>query len=150
MFFHHNLFDRKTCMHAPYCHHHISRFCSGVKVHAPCFPHDAFSTLGTALRCWWWRGPFSCTLTGCLLSRNFIFLFFPPITILCWWYTTPKCSMKFTFRHLLLDTNHICPESRRLIHAVCDGKNLDDTLLGRDIIFYDCAEDLEEDWSCVL
>ena len=61
-----------------------------------------------------------------------------------------KCFLKCMFMHLLLATNHICPESRRLIHAVCDGKNFDDTLLGRDIIFYDCSEDLEEDWRCVL
>ncbi len=41
-------------------------------------------------------------------------------------------------------TNHICPECKRPIHAVCVGKSLDDALLGRDIIWFDCAEDLEE------
>ena len=33
-FFPHNLFDGESDMHAPSCHHHLSRFCTGEEVHA--------------------------------------------------------------------------------------------------------------------
>jgi hypothetical protein len=54
----------------------------------------------------------------------------------------PKCSMKCGFEGLPLNTNHICPECKRPIHAVCVGRHLEDASLGRDIISgFDCIED---------
>jgi hypothetical protein len=52
----HNLFDGKGCMHAPSCHHHVSRVCTGQEVHAHPFSQYAFCMMAAASRCWWWRG----------------------------------------------------------------------------------------------
>jgi hypothetical protein len=57
--------------------------------------------------------------------------------------TMPKCSMKCGFEDLPLNTNHICPECKRPIHAVCFGRHLEDAPLGRGIICFDCIEDQE-------
>jgi hypothetical protein len=51
--------------------------------------------------------------------------------------------MKCGFEDLPLNTNHICPECKRPIHAVCVGRHLEDAPLGRDIICFDCIEDEE-------
>jgi len=42
-----------------------------------------------------------------------------------------------------LNTNHISPECKRTIHAVCVGRHLEDAPLGRDIICFHCIEDEE-------
>jgi hypothetical protein len=51
--------------------------------------------------------------------------------------------MKCGFEDLPLNTNHICPEYKRPIHAVCVGRHLEDAPLGMDIICFDCIEDEE-------
>jgi hypothetical protein len=54
--------------------------------------------------------------------------------------TMPKCWMSCTALALPLAANHICPQCKRLIRAICVGKHLEDALLGRDIICFVCAE----------
>ena len=57
--------------------------------------------------------------------------------------TMPKCSMNCGFEDPPLNTNHISPECKRTIHAVCVGRHLEDAPLGRDIICFHCIEDEE-------
>jgi hypothetical protein len=52
--------------------------------------------------------------------------------------------MKCTFKGLL---HNNYPECYRLLHAVSLGKNLDNALLGRDNIWFDCAEVLEDEFT---
>jgi hypothetical protein len=52
--------------------------------------------------------------------------------------------MKCTFKGLLRNNY---PECCRLLHAVSLGKNLDNALLGRDNIWFDCAEVLEDEFT---
>jgi hypothetical protein len=52
----------------------------------------------------------------------------------------PKCSINCTAPNLPLNTNHICPVCKRLVHGICVGKHLEDQPLGRDIICLDCTE----------
>jgi hypothetical protein len=51
--------------------------------------------------------------------------------------------MKCGFEGLPLNTNHICPECKRPIHAVCVGRHLENAPLGRDIICFEYIEDEE-------
>lgn len=127
------LFDGKMGMHAPSHCHHINRICTGWRcMHLAYDVHCFIKVLMIYMYIEW---------------PTFLLLFIIIIIFLLlrWWYTTLKCSMKCTFEHLPLANNHIWPECKRPIRAVCVGKYLKDAPLGRDIICYDCAEDLKED-----
>lgn len=70
----HNLFDGKGCMHAPSCHHHVSRISTGQEVHAHPFSQYAFCIMAAVSRCWWWRGGIYMHPRPAFFS-SFLFLF---------------------------------------------------------------------------
>ncbi len=134
------LSDGKMGMHAPsHCH----QICTGWRCMHLAFPLMPLFVWCTLLH----QGaddlhvPWMANYSIIIYYLLFIIFFL----ILRWWYTTLKCSMKCTFEHLHLANNHVWPECKMPIRAVCVGKYLKDAPLGRDIICYDCAEDLKED-----
>jgi len=70
----HNLFDGKGCMHAPSCHHHVSRISTGEEVHAHPFSQYAFCIMAAVSRCWWWRGGIYMHPRPAFFSSFFIFI----------------------------------------------------------------------------